>query len=233
MKKITTTFYRLPIDSIPFKEIPSLESLNYRCLYCSSYPIKEFMGSDFYLVSVFNAFDCAFQSVIDIEAKPLLFGEVLSIGLPLRGATKAVKVGSVSNIMSSLALPDLKYHSSSSNPINGNWFYMKEGKYLILHGIKSDYEKVKHLESIALYGENIIRLRVVIELLKKNVKDGILKLTEKDYNNIAYKVLRSDPSLSKTDDETIWDGVNNWLPSMLSMPLYEDILAEKRGKVDN
>ncbi|RQO80219.1 hypothetical protein DBR40_00960 [Pedobacter sp. KBW01] len=108
---------------------------------------------------------------------------------------------------------------------------MKDGKYVILSGIKSELEKVRHLEGISIYGDNIIRLRLVIELLKKNVKRGLINLSEEDYKELAYKVLRTDPTLLRTDDSLIEDGVNNWLSPMLLTPLYEDILQQDRGKV--
>ena len=69
-------------------------------------------------------------------------------------------------------------------------------------------------------------------MLKKNVKKGLIKLSEADYKDIGYQVLRADPTLIKTDGNTIRDGVNNWIPSMLLTPLYEDIAKEKRGKAD-
>ncbi|MBB6130390.1 hypothetical protein [Mucilaginibacter lappiensis] len=232
MKEIITTYYRLPIGSIPFHEIPSLEDFNYEYIYCSSFPLIDFMGLDFYLVSVFNIFDNDFTGLDDFEKKELLFGQVVSDKLSTRGKAKCLKAGAITSEISETNLPDLKYSSSNTNPKDGNWFYMKEGKYVIFSGIKSEYEKVIHLEGIALYGDNIIRLRIVIELLKKNVKDGLLELFESDYKNIAYKVLRTDPTLLKTDNNTIWDGVNNWLPSMLSTPLYEDIPEEKKGKAE-
>ena len=84
---------------------------------------------------------------------------------------------------------------------------------------------------MAIYGHNIARLRIVIELLKKNVKKGLVKLSEQDYKDIAYKVLRTDPTLSKSEENIIMDGVNNWVPSMLLPPLYEDILPKNRGRI--
>ena len=231
MKEIIITYYKLPIGSIPFHEIPSLEKLNLEYVYCSSFSLMQFMGLDFQLASVFNAFDNAIMTIDDFKTKELLFGQVVSDKFSMRGKSKCIKLGTHAGIISATDLPNLKYSPRNLNSNEGNWFYMSDGKYLILSGIKSEYEKVKHLEGIALYGDNIIRLRIVIEMLKKNVKSGLLKLSESDYKNIAYKVLRTDPTLLKTDEDLIWDGVNNWVPSMLSIPLYEDIPMDKRGKV--
>jgi hypothetical protein len=232
MKEISITYYKLPIGSIPFNEIPSLQGFSHQYIYCGSFPIRDFMGSDFYIIKVFRAFDDEVKDIDDLKHKKLLFGQVLSFKLSTRGVAKCLKVGNASDIISKFDLPDLKYSSSKTDPLSGNWFYVKEGKYLIFSAIRSEYEKVKHLEGIALYGDNVLRLRIVIELLKENVSNGILKMSEADYKNIAFKVLRADPTFLKIDDDLIWDGVNNWVPSMLSTPLYEDIPEEKRGKAD-
>jgi len=128
-------------------------------------------------------------------------------------------------------VPDLKYSANVNCSPEGNWFYMKEGNYMIFSSIKSEFEKVRHLEGISMYDDSIIRLRVVIELLKKKVKQGKVKLSIEDYKNVAYEVLLSDPVLARADENMLKSGVNNWVPCMLSTPLYEDVPKNIRGKV--
>ncbi|HYF66982.1 MAG TPA: hypothetical protein VD884_02550 [Ohtaekwangia sp.] len=189
------------------------------------------MGLDYDLLSVYEAFDNDIGNLDELKKKELLFGKVVSDKLASRGKVKCIKVGSIHKNISKKDLPHLKYNSSDINQLDGSWFYMKDGKYVIFSGIKSELKKIRHLEGIAVYGDNIIRLRLVIELLKKNVKNGLLTLSEQDYKNIAYKVLKTDPTLLKSDESIIEDGVNNWLPTMLLIPLYEDILSENRGRI--
>jgi hypothetical protein len=112
----------------------------------------------------------------------------------------------------------------------GKWFYVEKGDYYIFSAIKSTHDNVKHLEGIGIYGDMVIRLRVVIELLKQNMKNGSVILLEKDLYNISFKVLRSENSMKKLSDDDIQNSVNNWLPSMLMIPLYEDISFEKRER---
>jgi hypothetical protein len=231
MKKVTETYYKLPIGSIPFKEIPSLEEFSAEYVYCSSFPLIEFMTLDFHLVSVYNVFDNDIREIKELQSEELLFGKVVADKPSTRGKAKCIKIGSEEKNIDKVDLPHLRYNSSDRNLLSGNWFYMKDGKYVILSGIKSELEKVRHLEGISIYGDNIIRLRLVIELLKKNVKRGLINLSEEDYKGLAYKVLRTDPTLLRTDDSLIEDGVNNWLSPMLLTPLYEDILPQDRGKV--
>jgi hypothetical protein len=59
-----------------------------------------------------------------------------------------------------------------------NWFYMNKGEYLIMRAKRSEFSKVAHLEDITL--QTTIALRIVIELLKRNVKKGLVRLTEQD-----------------------------------------------------
>jgi len=231
MEKLTVTYYKFPLASIPFKDLPSLQSLNYKYIYCSSFPLIRFMGLDYHLLSVYNIFDDEAGSINDLQDKELLFGQVVSTKLSNRGSAKCIKIGSVEKHILKEDLPYLKYNSGVDVSPSGKWFYMKDGNYVVLKGIKSEYEKVKHLEGIAIYGDNIVRLRVVIELLKKKVNSGKLNLTDEEYKTIAYKVLRTDPTLLKSDEAIIREGVNNWLPSMLSTPLYSDIPTEYRGKL--
>lgn len=230
MKKILTTYYKLPVASIPFKEIPSLEYFIEDYIYCSSFPLVEFMKLDYHMLSVYKTFDKEIGDINSLKKKELLFGQVVSDQLPTRGKSKCLKLGTTTDSISKEQLPHLKYNSSGTYDLNGNWFYMKDGDYVILSGIRSEFEKVKHLEGIAIYGDNIVRLRVVMELLKKNAKEGLVKLSTNDYREIAYKVLKTDPTLLKSDDDIIRDGVDNWLPSMLLTPLYEDIPIKNRGK---
>ncbi|ACU05918.1 hypothetical protein [Pedobacter heparinus] len=226
----TITYYKLPLGSIPFKEIKSLENLDLKFIYCSSFPLIDFMNLNFQMVSVYDPFYNDVADVHELNEANLLFGKVVSDKLSMRGTAKCIKVGSIEKDISKEDLPHLKY-SNNNDPETGNWFYMKEGKYVIFHGIRSEFEKVKHLEGIAIYGDNIIRLRIVIELLKRNVKKGLITLSVEDYKEIGYKVLRTDPSLLKSSEDIIVDGVNNWVPSMLLIPLYEDVPTKYRGKI--
>jgi len=230
MKKLPVTYYKLPLGSIPFEELPSLEDVGYEYVYCKSLPLAEFMGLDYHLLSVYDLLDVEID-VADLKEGSLLFGEVVSDKLSTRGKAKCVKLSEVNENISKDDLPYLKYSPGNDYSSEGKWFYMKDGDYVILKGIRSEYERVKHLEGIAIYGDNIVRLRIVIELLKRNVERGIIKLSFDQYKDIAYKVLRTDPTLLKSDESIIRDGVDNWVPSMLSTPVYSSIPKEHRGRL--
>lgn len=227
---LTRTFYKLPIGNIPLGEIPSLESLSYDYILCSSISLTDLMGLDYCLISVYNVFDDQFGSINDLTKETQLFGDVLSESLPVRGKYKCLKVGAQFVTISVAELPDLKYSPDNLYSNEGRWFYTKEGNYFVLKAIKSQFENVKHLEGITLYGENILRLRVVIEMLKNNVRKGVVNLTIDEYKDIAYKVLKSDPVMSRTDVNLLKDGVDNWVPPMLMMPLYSNLPESIRGK---
>lgn len=231
MKETNITYYKLPLFCIPFKEIPSLKEFHLRYAYCKAISLKSFMGDDYYLVSVFDYWkDVELNNLSDFEKLDLLFGEVLSTKFSTRGELKCTSIIKFDSIIEKNELPHLRYCSDELERPNVNWFYLKDGNYLLFSAIKSQRENVKHLEDMVLYVDPIIRLRIIIELLKRNIKKGSLKLSKQQFESIAYIVLKSNPSFAKRDDDLIKDGVKNWLQPMLSMPLYEDIPKKIRGK---
>ncbi|TCD05836.1 hypothetical protein EZ449_15335 [Pedobacter frigidisoli] len=212
-------YFKLPLGNIPFKEITSLEDINYTYVYCSYFSLKPFKGLDYYLLSVYNVFEPT--DIGEIDDGNLLFGRVISEEPSKRGVNKVIQVKTEKRAVDEKDLPHLKY--SNSKHTDGNWFYVKDGDYFAFSGIESSFDKVAHLEGISIYGEIILRLRIVIELLKKNIKKGLAEISVKEFNEIAFNILRSEPSTKKISDEDIQYGVNNWLPSMLMMPLFEEV----------
>ncbi|TJY63548.1 hypothetical protein FAZ19_18395 [Sphingobacterium alkalisoli] len=187
------------------------------------------MKLDTFLVDVYNVFDNDIDNV-DLLTRELLYGGVVSYSLPTRGQLKCIKVKKFNIELSAEDLPDLKYSPRDIYSNEGKWFYMDKGNYHILAGIKSQYDYVKHLEGIEIYAENILRLRVVFELLKTNVDLGTTNLTTEEYLDIGFMVLKSDPTMVRFDDEMIRNSVSNWLPIILAMPLYSKIPIDIRGR---
>jgi hypothetical protein len=220
-------YIKLPLNTIPFSEIPSLEKIDYNHVCCSYFSLKSFMGLDYCLLSVYNAFENT--DVDKINESNLLFGRVISEVPSKRGVNKVIQIKTITKNVEKDDLPHLKY--SNTKQIDGNWFYVKDGNYFVLSGIKSSFANVKHLEGIAIYGEIILRLRIVIELLKENIKSKLIVLSKKQFNEIAFRVLRSEPSTKKISDEDIRYGIDNWLPSMLMVPLYNEIPNEFKERV--
>ena len=113
---------------------------------------------------------------------------------------------------------------------DGNWFYTKEGNYFIFSLIESTYQSVRHLESISIYGDSVLRLWIVVELLKMNIKKGIVDLSLTEFKDIAFRVLKSDFNSKRVINVDILGRVENWLPLMLNTPLFEDIPNEIRER---
>jgi len=88
--KLTKKYYKVPISNIPFQEIPTLESISYEFIYCSSFALRGFMGIDFYLVSVYDAYDDQVLNFSELKDKELLFGKVISEQLSTRGKFKCL-----------------------------------------------------------------------------------------------------------------------------------------------
>lgn len=218
-------YIKIPLSCIPFKEIKSLEHLNYEYINASYFSLKEINGLDTCLLSVYNSFD---EEEVNYDISNLLFGRVVSETPRLRNPGKAIKVKDEEQQIDISTLPYLNY--SNTDLPDGNWFYTKEGDYFIFSSIESTYESVRHLESISIYGDRIVRLRIVIELLKLNIKRGIVDLSFAEIKDIAFRVMKSDFNSKGVSDVDILGGVENWLPLMLNTPLFEDIPNEIRER---
>jgi hypothetical protein len=225
MNKCTITYYKLPLHSIPFEEIPSLENKDYKYVFCNSMSLQPFMGIDLYLTTIYNAFDNAVKDIAELDGTQLLFGKIICDKISTRGKEKAIKLGAVDKLVSQQDLPDLRVVSKP--------FYMTQGNYFLFKAIESEYSKVNHLETNILQGDSIIRLRVVIELLKQNTRLGLLHLDIKQFKDIAFKVLRSDSVLEKTEDSDLTSYINSTVPEILAIPLFQEIPEQFRGKVKN
>ncbi len=158
-----------------------------------------------------------------------MFGRVLAEEPTKRGKDKIVKLEQTDLQIKKTELPHLNY-SNSEEP-TGNWFFVQDGNYYIFSAIRSTYEKVKHLEGISVYADMTLRLRIVIELLKRNVRDEKVSLTDAQFKEIAFKVFKAEPSAKKVNDSEILQGIDNWLPSMLMTPLFEEIPENYREQV--
>ncbi len=218
-------YIKIPLSCIPFKEIKSLEQLNYEYVNASYFSLKEINGLDTCLLSVYNSFD---EEEVNYDISNLLFGRVVSEIPRLRNPGKVIKVKDEEQQIDISTLPYLNY--SNTDLPDGNWFYTKEGDYFIFSSIESTYESVRHLESISIYGDRIVRLRIVIELLKSNIKKGIVDLSLAEIKDIAFRVMKSDFNSKGVSDVDILGGVENWLPLMLNTPLFEDIPNEIRER---
>lgn len=219
MKEI---YIKLPLSNIPFSEIGPLEDFSFDYIDCSYILLKEFNGTDKCLITVFSPVQN------DDGEKEMMFGRVHAEVPQLRGAAKVLKIKEIAVDINKDDLPHLKY-SNNGDKNTGNWFYTKNGDYFIFSTIKSEYEKVKHLEGIAVYADNILRLRIVVELLKNKISKG-LRLSHEDFKKIAFKVLRSDPLTKRLSDQDIQEGVGNWLPSMLDTPRFDEIPLSYRER---
>lgn len=218
-------YIKIPLSCIPFKEIKSLESIGCEYINASYFSLKEINGTNTCLLSVYNTFN---DEKTNEDYSNLLFGRVISEIPRLRNPGKVLKVENDDQQIKVSTFPYLKY--SNNDLPDGNWFYTKEGDYFIFSTIESSYESVRHLESISIYADNIVRLRIVIELLKLNIKKGIVSLRLFEFRDIAFRVLKSDFNSKGISEEEFLAGVENWLPLMLSTPLFEDIPKDIRER---
>ncbi|CAN1571307.1 hypothetical protein MCERE19_03237 [Spirosomataceae bacterium] len=219
-------YFKMNLNNIPFEKIKGLENLKYQNIICSQYPMP--LNDKMYMVTTYDCFDCL---EFDTSKLEVLFGPVYSDNLPTRGVNKCSLILKTKFDLALSELPHLRYTSKIRDDKRGNWYYCKDGKYYIFAAIETTYEKAKHLEPITYYGDWVIRLRMVFELIKKRIKYDGLTYSKEELDNIAYIILKAEPTLNRLDEEEIWNGVHNWVGSMMFTPLYEDIPMEIRGKV--
>lgn len=217
--------YFLPLNDIPFGMIKSLENFDFNFVECEELRLDGHQQEFASLVWVKHIFHKTKEESL-INKKTLLFGPVFSQYLSTRSKVKCIlKEKSYFDIVPE-ELPHLRF----SNRKNDFWV-IKNGIYAGMYGEKTLKEKVFHLEGIHIYCDWLIKLRIVIELLKINAKKGLVDLTIDEYKKIAHLVLRHEPSLSKCSDDVFEDTVNNWIPSMVEMPLIEDIPEKYIGRI--
>jgi hypothetical protein len=217
-------YFRISISNVPFAELPF--NISYKYAYCRFYNTSMLTEQKdiFNVVGVYNYFsiDPLDNSTVLLE-KDLLFGEVLSYDPPLRREGKWVITGKQPIASQAINLPEFKVGKDSG-------FYVKDGIYHIFSAVKSTKEKVSHLEWPYLYGQNSIKLRIVVELLKIESKSNGISISLNEWKDIAFKVLRNESINKKNSDIEIKDVVKSLLPDMLDQPIYSDIPPDYRGR---
>jgi len=186
------------------------------------------------LTTIYDKFD----EVVTIDLlnkSPYLFGQVVSYGDIGNTKAKLKLIGSDEIDLKIQDYPDMKFTNSHLPPDDDpscNWFYLSKGKYIAMHAQKSEFTKVKHLEDITFRTSIYLRLRIVVELLKRNIKKGVVKLTEADFIEIAVLVLLADPNFRTKDRNTVAQQIAQLdIRDMLFTPLWEDISANLKGRV--
>lgn len=217
--KITVSFYKLPLDNIPFSKIRSLENIVFKNVLVKLTPLNEINGMDICLIGVYNIFDNEIDNKDKCDSSSLLFGEVLGTKFKTRGKDKSMFLCSKIIELNRELLPKLKYTPDEKPLPISKWFFTSGGNYFILSAKKSTYEYVKNFETLSIYSESLLRLRIVLELLKLNIKKGIVKITLEDFYKIGYLVLRSEVSYEKISDMQIRLGVKKWVDEILFIPL--------------
>lgn len=205
-------YFSMPLTNIPFQKIKGLEGISYKNMVCSEYyvPLNEKMC----FINAYDFFDFEDNSK-ELPQMPKLVGPLFSDNLPKRGINKCKLILKTSFQIEIDELPHLRYTSKIRDDKKGNWYYCKDGKYYIFAAIETTYEKAKHLEPITYYGDWVIRLRMVFELIKKRIKYDGLTYSKEELDNIAYIILKAEPTLDRLDEEEIWNGVHNWVDSMM------------------
>jgi hypothetical protein len=225
LKRNEVLYFRISIKDIPLKEL-SIDTQN-KYAYCRFYNTSGITGEQpgFNVVGIYNYFTSdPLDDHTILLSNEWLFGEVLSYDPPLRKEGKWEIIGREPIDKEGIVMPYFKTGKDDT------WFYIKDGIYHIFTGIKTTKDKVWHLERPYLYGVNAIKLRIVVELLKK--EPGKAGISLEEWNEIGFKVLRSDPINANDSDEELRFAVERLLPNMLEQPIYSELPQHIRGKLN-
>jgi phage terminase large subunit-like protein len=231
---IQKRYYAVPLEYLPFQDIPSLENTKIKVGHVSFVPLSEKGNYDLHLVTIYDNFN-ENATVEELRESPFLCGQLLAEPSASRGKVKFRLIGSEEVQLSDEDYPDMKYSKNIQQPTadysSGNWFYVEKGNYYILAAIKSDFAKVRHLESMVMHTDIRIRLRIVIELLRRNVKNGLINLNEENFKEIGALSLKADPLFrTKDKDQRVKRFADTEIPPMLSVPIWDDIPEALRGR---
>lgn len=219
-------YFCIPLDNIPFDKLPI--KISERYAYCRFYHVSSVINepAEFNLVGVYDFLSNEpLKTIKELLTNDFLFGEVISFDPPLRGkgSWKIIEQHPIN--ITKEDLPHLKFGNKEGG------FYLKDGKYYLFAGIKSKFENIKHLEDCFFYGDNSIKLRIIIELIKRKAKELNQHISLEEWKEIASLVFGSTYSKKPVRSDIINDAVQNLLPGMLEMPIYTEIPKEIRGKV--
>ncbi|WP_298731630.1 hypothetical protein [uncultured Chitinophaga sp.] len=217
-------YFRIPLNNIAFGKLPF--QMTYKYAYCRYYSTS-LLCQERPASNIIGVYDYLSDEPINdysiLLGKDWLFGEVLTYPPPLRGEAKWSVIGKMPIDSVNIRLPHFKFGK------NDSWFYLKDGKYYLFAGVKAAKEKVNHLEHSNINAENTIKLRIIVELLKRESKSRKLEIPNEEWENIAFMVLRSEYIHRKDSDERIREFVSNLLPDMLNQSIYSEIPPEIRG----
>ena len=177
---IKKNYYKVPFENIDFNSLP-FKVTPIKFLYAYHYATKLQNEREISVCGVLDAFENFKVNAVK-NNDSLFFKEVLFFTPPTRGLGKWEKVNQVVISEEDLILPKFRYSPMEDDGYDlneypkGKWFVLENGYYGVLDAKKSTYSKVCSLEESNIYAEDLLRVRTVVELVKRQYN-----VTEKDY----------------------------------------------------
>jgi hypothetical protein len=218
-------YFRIPFDNIPFDALPI--TISERYVYCRFYHVSSVIGepSVFQMVGVYNFLsELPLDDITLFKQNEFLFGEVAVFDPPLRGPGKWTLLAREPVLPGVIELPHLGFGDSECA------FYLKDGDYAAFSGIKIAYENIKHLERNYYYSEDTIQLRIILELVRIRAKALQQKISQQEWEDVAFNVLRAGRFYKKISDEKISYYSKRTLKEVLARPIYAEVPKKWRQR---
>jgi hypothetical protein len=218
-------YFRIPLDNIPFEALPI--TISERYAYCRFYHVSSIIGkpSAFQMVGVYDFLsELPVDNITLFKKNEYLFGEVSMFDPPLRGPGKWKLLAREPVLPGVIELPHFGFGSGTSG------YYLKNGDYALFSGIKTAYENIRHLEESYYYSEDNIQLRIILELVRIRAKALQKEISQQEWEDIAFKVLRTGRFYKKMNDSDITYNAKSTVKEVLARPIYSEVPKKWRQR---
>jgi hypothetical protein len=224
MNKVKLEIFQFSIGTVPWKDIGCENSNQIQFCYAAFLDLnKNFnlsgLGDILWVYNYFTT-DVTFERE-KILSSDKLFGSVLCVKPRIRGVFAWKKLFQVEIESSVEMLPHFRL---------GDAFYMKNGNYSAMEGIRSSKEKIIHLEKPWIWVDENIKLRTTIEIIKNGFVSVTHQFSIEEWKEIIYILLRSNPSYLDDSDEKLRAIVSFYIANATS-PIFASIPIEYRERV--
>jgi len=217
----TNYYFSIPLLNIDIEKYDI--HLKSQFAYCSIYYPSLYQDSDdyIYLIKIYDYFDTRLSvDISTINAKSLLFGESRFFPyIVTTGDMKWTLLGEMGQVRKVEEFPDLRISGLNKEIKHSEqrWFILKNC------GInqdswnqhKANFEDIKHLEFGEELNEVLVKMRIYILLIKRELYDRQIVISREEFKDVILGVLIMEPTAEKFDTLIIKEFIDSYLYDFL------------------